>query len=220
MAIIINEQAKTYTIQTKNTTYQMAVNPFGVLLHTYYGRKIENDNLCYTAYNDMRPFTPKSEEIKGDEAWAKVDHIPQEISCFGCGDYRESAINIRNSDGTLGIQPVFHSLEVKKGKYNLDSLPTFYGEEGETLIVTLKDRVYDIYLHLYYGVLPEYDLITRCVKIENRTSEKINVEKALSLNLDFNYGDFDLVSFEGSTMCLRRISQVLICLDKILILSL
>ena len=197
MAIIINEQAKTYTIQTKNTTYQMAVNPLGVLLHTYYGRKIENDNLCYTVYNDMRPFTPKSEEIKGDEAWAKVDHVPQEISCFGCGDYRESAINIRNSDGTLGIQPVFHSLEVKKGKYNLDSLPAFYGEEGETLIVTLKDRVYDIYLHLYYGVLPEYDLITRCVKIENRTSEKINVEKALSLNLDFNYGDFDLVSFEG-----------------------
>ena len=207
MAIIINEQAKTYTIQTKSTTYQMAVNPLGVLLHTYYGRKIENDNLCYTAYGDMWPYTPKTEYIKGDEVWARIDHIPQEISCFGCGDYRESAINIRNSNGTLGLQPVFYSAEVKKGKYSLEGLPAFYGEEGETLIITLKDRVYDIYLHLYYGVLPEYDLITRCVKIENKTSDKINVEKALSLNLDFNYGDFDLVSFEGRWAQERRLQR-------------
>ena len=207
MAIIINEQAKTYTIQTKNTTYQMAINPFGVLLHTYYGRKIENDNLAYTAYGDMRQYTPKTEEIKGDEVWVNVDHIPQEISTFGCGDYRESAINIRNTDGTLGLQPVFYNAEVKKGKYSLDGLPAFYGDEGETLIITLKDRVYDIYLHLYYGVLPEFDLITRCVKIENKTSNKINVEKALSLNLDFNYGDFDLVSFEGRWAQERRFQR-------------
>ena len=60
MAIIYNEQAKTYTIQTKNTTYQMKINPFGVLLHTYYGRKIENDDLYQTAFSDMWEFTPKT----------------------------------------------------------------------------------------------------------------------------------------------------------------
>lgn len=219
MAIIINKQAKTYTIQTKSTTYQMAINPFGVLLHTYYGRKIENDNLAYTAYGDMRQYTPKTEEIKGDEVWVNVDHIPQEISTFGCGDYRESAINIRNTDGTLGLQPVFYNAEIKKGKYSLDGLPAFYGDEGETLIITLKDRVYDIYLHLYYGVLPEYDLITRCVKIENKTSNKINVEKALSLNLDFNYGDFDLVSFEGRWAQERRFQRTPVAHGKSQIFS-
>ena len=207
MAIIFNEQEKTYTIQTKNTTYQMKVNPFGVLLHTYYGRKIENDDLSYTAFYDMKPYTPMSEYIKGDEQWCHVDHLPQEISAFGCGDYRESAINIRNSDGTMGLQPIFVSAEIKKGKYTIDGMPSFYGETGETLIVTLKDRVYDIYLHLYYGVLPEYDLITRSLVIENKTSDKIHIEKALSLNLDFNYGSFDLISFEGRWAQERRLQK-------------
>ncbi len=197
MAIIFNEQQRTYTIQTKNTTYQMKLNAFDVLLHTYYGRRIEGDDLGYVAYYDMREYKPTSEYIKGDGTWANIDHIPQEISCFGCGDYRESAINIRNTDGTLGLQPIFHSAEIQNGKYSIEGMPAFYGEEGETLIITLKDRVYDIYLDLYYGVLPEYDLITRALKIRNETNGKITVEKALSLNLDFNYGNFDLVSFEG-----------------------
>ena len=207
MAIIFNKEAKTYTIQTKNTTYQMKVNPLGVLLHTYYGRKIEGDDLGYTAYYDMSPYTPKTEYIKGDETWANIDHIPQEISAFGCGDYRETAISIRHADGTLGLQPIFHSAEIKKGKYSLDGLPAFYGDEGETLIVTLKDRVYDVYLHLYYGVLPEYDLITRALIIENKTDNQIHIEKALSLNLDFNFGDFDLISFEGRWAQERRLQR-------------
>ena len=197
MAIIFDEGSKTYTIQTKKTTYQMKINPFGVLLHTYYGRKIENSDLGYSAYWDMSEYKPTSEYIKGDGAWANIDHLPQEVSCFGCGDYRESSINVRNTDGTLGLQPIFHSARIEKGKYSIKGMPAFYGDEGETLVITLKDRVYDIYLHLYYGVLPEYDLITRCVKIENKTSGKITVEKALSLNIDFNFGNYDLVSFEG-----------------------
>ena len=207
MAIIYNEQAKTYTIETKNTTYQMKINPFGVLLHTYYGRKIENDDLYYTAFSDMWEFTPKTEYIKGNEVWCHIDHLPQEISTFGCGDYRESAINIRNADGTLGCQPIFVSAEIKDGKYGIDGMPAFYGDEGKTLIITLKDKVYDVYFHLYYGVLEEYDLITRCIKIENKTDGKITVEKALSLTLDFNYGDFDLVSFEGRWAEERRFQR-------------
>lgn len=207
MAIIFNKEAKTYTLETKNTTYQMKINDLGVLLHTYYGRKIEDDDLGYTAFWDMAPFVPKTEYIKGDETWANIDHLPQEISCFGCGDYRESAINIRHTDGTLGLQPIFVRAEIKKGKYALEGLPAFHGDEGETLIVTLKDRAYDVYLHLYYGVLPEYDLITRALIIENKTDKEIHVEKALSLNLDFNYGNFDLVSFEGRWAQERRLQR-------------
>ena len=77
MAIIFNETAKTYTIETKNTTYQMKINPFGVLLHTYYGRKIENDDLSYTAFNDMCQYTPKTEFIKGDETERRLYPIEE-----------------------------------------------------------------------------------------------------------------------------------------------
>ena len=80
MAIIFDKNLKTYTIQTKNTTYQMKINEFGVLLHTYYGRKVEGCDLGYSAYGDMSKYVPTSEFIKGDGTWANIDHLPQEVS--------------------------------------------------------------------------------------------------------------------------------------------
>lgn len=210
MAIIYSENDKTYTIHTKSTTYQMKINPYGVMLHTYYGARIDGMDMSYTIRYDMEyPCVPKYESIKGDEMYARVDHLPQEISCFGCGDYRESALYVRNTDGTLGLQPIFHSAKIEKGKYLVPGLPAFYGDEGETLIITLKDRVYDIYVHLYYGVLAEYDVICRSVRIENKTEGSINIERALSLNLDFPSGpSYDLISFVGKWATEREVQRV------------
>lgn len=197
MAIKFNENDKTFNIETRDTMYQIKIAENGVLFHTYYGKKIAYQDMSYALRDTMAYPKVVNEVIKGDEAYARVDRLPQEISCFGCGDYRESALNVRNSDGTLGLQPVYHSYEIKKGKYSIEGLPAFYGDEGETLIITLKDRVYDIYVHLYYGVLSEYDLIARSLRVENKTNSSIQLEKVLSLTLDFEYGNYDLVTFQG-----------------------
>ncbi len=37
MAIIFNEQTKTITLHTKNTSYQMKIGNLSYLLHHYYG---------------------------------------------------------------------------------------------------------------------------------------------------------------------------------------
>ena len=39
MGIVYSKLDRTFTIQTKNTTYQMQVDPYGFLLHLYYGKK-------------------------------------------------------------------------------------------------------------------------------------------------------------------------------------
>ncbi|MBR2025071.1 MAG: alpha-galactosidase [Clostridia bacterium] len=209
MSIIINEQEKVFTINTKNSTYQMKVNRFGVLLHTYYGKRIPCFmDMSYSIKRDMGEDIPRYKEIKGDGMYSLVEVLPQEISCYGCGDYRDSALNLRHSDGTMGLQPVFHSVKVEKGKYSIPSLPAFYGDEGETLIVTLKDRVYDIFLHLYYGVFEDTDLIIRSMRIENKTESPVSIEKALSMTLDFNYGDFDLITFYGRWASERDVQRV------------
>ena len=38
--ILHDEQAKLFTLHTQNTTYQMKVGQYGVLLHTYYGPRL------------------------------------------------------------------------------------------------------------------------------------------------------------------------------------
>ena len=40
MAILFDKEKQIFTLQTANTTYQMQVDQYGVLLHLYYGAKI------------------------------------------------------------------------------------------------------------------------------------------------------------------------------------
>ncbi len=206
MPIILNEENKIFTLQTKSTSYQMKVDSYGLLLHTYYGKKIPAYDMSYNFENSYYlSFSPYDAIAK---PWNphSVDILPQEISTYGNGDFRESAINVRQADGSLGLELRYDSYKIEKGKYSLQGLPAFYGDDAETLIITLKDKVYDVYVHLYYGVFEEYDLITRAYKVENRTNDTINLEKAM-ISLDFMNGDFDLVTFHGKHMKERMLQR-------------
>ena len=199
MPIFIDDKEKIFTLQTANSSYQMKVSEYGLLLHTYYGKPIPIEDMSYTFTGDCLSFSPY--DALPEDRWDphSVDILPQEISTFGNGDFRESALNVRQADGSLGLELRYHSYSFESGKYSLEGLPAFYGDNAQTLIITLKDKIYDIYVHLYYGVMSEYDLITRAVKIENKTDKAINVEKAM-ISLDFSYGDYDLVTFHGKHM--------------------
>ena len=52
MAILFNELDNTFTLHTKNTTYQMKVDQYGVLLHLYYGARSEGNMDYLLTYTD------------------------------------------------------------------------------------------------------------------------------------------------------------------------
>ena len=45
MGILYEETGRVFTLQTKNSTYQMKADEQGVLLHTYYGEKTDDTDL-------------------------------------------------------------------------------------------------------------------------------------------------------------------------------
>ena len=47
MAILSNETKSIFTLQTDHSMYQMKVDAYGVLLHTYYGEKGTPFDLSY-----------------------------------------------------------------------------------------------------------------------------------------------------------------------------
>ncbi|MBQ9704271.1 MAG: alpha-galactosidase, partial [Clostridia bacterium] len=197
MAIFYNENDRTYTLTTKNTMYQMKIDSRNVLEHIYYGKKLEYADLSYSAFTGYgTAFSANPPE--GEDIWKySHNHAPQELSLTGIGDFRINALALRNSDGSLAADPRFYDAKVVKGKYSIPGLPAFYGDNAETLVVTLKDKLYDIYFHLYYGVFEEYDLITRSLRVENKTDKSIKLERALSVTLDLPNGRYDLVNFYG-----------------------
>ncbi len=197
MSIIFDEKKNTFTLHTKNTTYQMQVNRYGALLHLYYGQRTKGCMDYLLTYAD-RGFSGNPYDAGRDRTYS-MDALPQEFPSQGTGNYRSPAFCIRNTDGSYGCDLRFHRYEIKRGKYGITGLPAVYSKEaeGETLEIYLEDGVSHVEVCLLYGVLPELDIITRSARICNTGQGKIYLEKVQTACLDFVAGDFDLISFYG-----------------------
>lgn len=197
MAILYNEHKRILTLQTIRTTYQMKIDDFGFLLHLYYGGKTAGDMDYLLTYQD-RGFSGNPFDTGNDRTYS-MDVLPQEYPVLGAGDYRSSALIIRNADGSDCCDLRYVSHEIRKGKYGLKGLPAVYAEEEEaqTLEILMEDPVSRVQVLLLYGVLEQEDIITRSAKIINQGEDRIVIEKAASACLDFLDGNYDMISFYG-----------------------
>ena len=198
MSILYNEENRTITIHTQNTTYQMRVDEFGFLQHTYYGGRVGEEDLSYLHLNYDRACSGNPDETFPSRR-ISFDTMPQEYPGYGVGDYRINTLAARNADGSYGADFRYVSHEITQGKYALKGLPSSYdnGGSAETLTVTVTDAVSGLTLRLLYGVFEETDVITRAVRIINRGSEVITLDRAFSASLDIPFGRWDLIHFPG-----------------------
>ena len=185
MAILFQEEKRIFTLQTKQTTYQMKVDNFGFLLHLYYGAKVSGEMDYLLTYYD-RGFSGNPNDVGNNRTYS-MDVLPQEYPTLGTGDYRNSAFVLRNHDESACCDLRYAGYEIREGKYELPGLPAVYAkpEEAQTLEIVLEDAVSKVRVRLLYGVLEDEDIITRSVKITNYGTEYIVVEKASSACLDF-----------------------------------
>lgn len=199
MAVRFDEKKNLFTLQTLDSTYQMKVDDHGVLLHTYYGAPADETDFSYLIGPEDRGFSGQPGDEKKDRTYS-MDYYPLEYPVQGNGDFRVKALKA----GFEGEVPVldlrFVSYELEKGKYSLPGLPALFEAEAgevETLKITLKDRLEEIYVTLFYGVFEKKNVITRAASIENRSGKNVTLKRALSLGLDFMEGDMDLIHFYG-----------------------
>lgn len=198
MGIVYSKSDRTFTIQTKNTTYQMQVDPYGFLLHLYYGKKTDGSCMDYLLTYYDRGFSGNPFDA-GDDRTYSMDALPQEYPSYGTGDYRSTALIIENADGSTACDLRYRSHHIFNGKYKIPGLPAVYADETEsqTLEIVMEDAVTGVEVTLQYGVLPDYDVITRSEKIIYRGEGKISIRKAQSACLDFVQGKYDLLTFYG-----------------------
>lgn len=194
-------------MDTAHTSYQMKVDDFGFLLHLYYGGRVYgNMDYLLTCYD--RGFSGNPSDVGNDRTYS-MDVLPQEYPVMGIGDFRNSALIIRNADGSDCCDLRYVGHETKKEKYGLPGLPAVYADSGEaeTLEIYLEDKVSGVRVTLLYGVLEEADIITRSVVLENRGEKGVTVEKAASACLDFVTGRYDMLSFYGRHTMERNLQR-------------
>lgn len=207
MGIYYQQENRIFTLHTTHTTYQMKVDAFGFLLHMYYGGKISGNMDYLLTYYD-RGFSGNPFDVGADRTYS-LDVLPQEYPVMGMGDYRNSALIIRNGDESECCDLRYKSHRIYKGKYGLKGLPAVYASEdgAQTLEILLEDSVSGVQVKLLYGVLEKEDIITRSAEISNCGTAGIVVEKAASACLDFVTGDYELLSFWGRHVMERNLQR-------------
>lgn len=208
MAIIYQPGKNLFTLNTKHTTYQMMADSYGNLLHLYYGDKASG-MLDYALTYADRGFSGNPYAAGNDRTYS-LDVLPQEYPTLGTGDFRNYALNIRNSDGSECCNLKYSGYQIKKGKYCLPGLPAVWAkdEDADTLEIVLSDGVSGVEVCLFYGVLEESDIITRSAVIRNGGKEKVYIEKAAAACLDFLSGEHDAVTFYGKHTMERMMQRI------------
>lgn len=186
-----------FHLQTDSTSYIFRALPSGQLEGMYYGKRIRNSE-DFTFLFDKHECgysnaTPRSQ----DDTSLSLDHIALEYSAYGKGDYRLPAMQITSADDNFTTDFLFKSAAVTDVKPDLCPLPSSYGE-SKTLTVVLEDKILGAELHMFYTVFEKCNVITRSVRLYNKSQRPFNVKSLMSMQLDMQKGDYTVLTFDGA----------------------
>jgi len=202
--ITFDEKTKIFKLDTPNTSYVMGIADNRYLGHVYYGKKLNDTNLGYLMRTKEAPFVP-SDNLR--EKVSFFDSFPMEMPCGGVGDFRESALSV-SSKGQEAAELFYVSHEIFHGKKKLKGLPATWGENCDTLEITMEDEVLGLQVILSYTAFTDTDAIARSLRLVNGGSGDLYVKKVLSACVDMDQKDFEFLSLFGSWARERHIETV------------
>ncbi len=208
MAIYSNTQDGIEFHLTNNSiSYIMTILKNGQLGQLYFGKAIINrESFQHLLVGRSCVLAPA---VFGDDMDFSLETVNLEYPVMGGGDYREEAIRIRSENGSSTNVPVYKRHEIYKGKRKLKNLPSTWAENDDqvtTLVVTLEDNVQGYEIELFYHLFESKDVIARSARITNTGKQKLKIEKALSLSIDFPTDNFEMITLDGAWSRERHVS--------------
>ena len=198
MDIRYEKESRLFIIETDNTSYCMGiVDEEGFLSHLYYGDKIAQEDAAYLLKTIEPQFVPSTNQR---DKSAFMDRFPFEYSSNNVGDYRKNSIDITDKDGHSAVLFGYESHEIFDGKKGLEGLPATFGNDKDckTLEITLADKVTGLKAVLSYSIFEGLDVIARSVKLVNTSADAIMINKVMSMTMDMDNEDYELLTLYGS----------------------
>ncbi|MDM0491744.1 alpha-galactosidase [Clostridium perfringens] len=199
MPIIFHKELKEFHLYNKEISYIIHILPNGHVGNLYFGKKIDP----YKTYNHLfegiyRPLAAYVYE--GDNKFS-LQNTRQEYPTFGLSDFRKGAFLIKQENGSEISDFKYESHKIIEGKLKLKGLPQTYVENKEdatTLEITLLDEVIKSELKLYFTIFEDRAVITRSSSFLNLSDKTINIEKAMSFNLDLPDSNYNMIQLNGA----------------------
>ena len=199
MAIQFHEKAREFHLYNKEVSYIMKIMENGQIENLYYGKRIKDrENFSYLHEEISRPLTSVNVPEPGV---LSMEYTKQEYPSYGTGDYRSPAFTVLQEDGSRISAFAYVGHNIFNGKKELKPLPATYtesDEEAQTLEIILYDDLIDTELVLSYTIYEAYPVITRNARFTQKGTEKIVLERALSMSVEFGDMDFEMVHLAGA----------------------
>ena len=190
---------KIFKLDTANSSYVIGIYDQDYILNLHYGSYIPDCNLWHTIKRMKNAsFSPANQYIPNEEFSTDVE--PMEYSCNGSGDFRISALAIKNADGNTVTDIRYISHKIYKGKPDISPLPHIYlnnNDEADTLEIIAEDKTTGALVTLIYTVFNKIDVITRSVKVTNNGKNPLDIERIFSMSLDLPTMDYDFITLYG-----------------------
>jgi alpha-galactosidase len=207
MPIDWNEKDDTFHLYNSKISYLIQIVHGKYPAHLYWGKRVKTKQPSSILAFKGRAFSPSTEPA---DFQFSLDTLPQEYPAFGNGDFRSPAYQLRSTDGSTITEFVYDSHEIFQGKPLLDGLPSTYVEdksEADTLVITMVDSLLGIGINLHYTIYRDLDVMTRSVSFENLGSEDVEIQKCMSMSIDFHQSDWDLLHLPGTWARERHIER-------------
>ncbi len=194
-----------FHLATPKTSYIFKVGECNILEHLHYGKRLDFFNVDLLSNHQEVKFADAVAYNK-DHKLLFLENLMTEFSTEGRGDYRIPAIKASYDNGHFVLDFVYDLYEIKKGAPVIEGLPCAYGDDFETLIVTLKEKLLPLTVKLYYVVSNTCDVIVRFTTVENNGSNPIYIHSLASLQLDIPSPNWNLITLDGA-WCRERFIQ-------------
>ncbi len=209
MPISFDSVKKIFKLDTATSSYVIEIYEENYLAHLYYGAKIPDTNL--SAFKFRSPFASFSPNNINIKDWKfSPDVCPLEYQGEGSGDFRISAVAIRNADGNNVTDMRYKSHKIYSGKPGIEGMPSLYTEddsEASTLEILTEDAVTGVQAVLYYTVFENLGAMTRRVKIINNSDKAVDIERVFSCCIDFSTYNYDLLTLYGKWVKERSLER-------------
>ncbi len=191
-----------FLLETKDLSYIFKLLPTGHLEHLHFGAKVLESDLSelHTKLTAKARGVIDYHQEEGKDI--PLDLLPLEYSSFGKGDFKLTPIEIKMPDSTFVCDFAYVGHELIDGVLASEKLPTGYDDDNQTqtLVVTLKDKKFDIFLKLIYTTFYSSNVITRKVMIENKEKQSISIRKIMSMMFDLYGNQYDMLTLDGDAI--------------------
>lgn len=196
-SISFYEEKQIFKLDTSGSSYIFGVDKGGYLTHYYYGARIADHDVSYLGVREGHDSSvPLSADV--DDWRFSPDTVAMEYPCFGTGDYRISALEIKDANGHNSTDFRYRSHKIVAGKKPIPGMPSAFAaeDEAETLELVGTD-ITGAEVTLYYTVFKSHPVITRRVSVKNASNKPMFLERVYSACVDFTHPEFDMLGLWG-----------------------